>query len=136
MRKICKKTSKKTCGLIAALALAFGVNAATAQSSMSQSSMGHSSMDHASMDQSSKTQSPMAQSSMVSGHVVKVDASAKKITIKHGPLARLDMEEGMTMVYAAPDPSMLAAVKAGDNVKFDAERVNGQLTITKIEKTK
>jgi Cu/Ag efflux protein CusF len=25
-------------------------------------------------------------------------------------------------------------VKAGDKVKFDADRVNGQLTLTKIEK--
>lgn len=126
MRKTCKQICKKTCGLIAALALAFGMNAATAQSSMSQSSMGHSSMDHSSM----------GQSSMVPGQVVKVDASAKKITIKHGANPKLDMEEGMTMVYAAPDPSMLTAVKAGDKVNFGAERVNGQLTITKIEKTK
>ena len=31
---------------------------------------------------------------------------------------------------------MLRAVKAGDRVKFDAEDVNGQLTVTTIEKTK
>ena len=28
------------------------------------------------------------------------------------------------------------AVKAGDKVRFTADRVNGQLTVTKIEKTK
>ena len=78
----------------------------------------------------------LAQSSMVSGQVVKVDPAAKKITIKHGPIPKLDMEEGMTMVYAAPDPSMLTAVKAGDKIKFEAEQVNGQYTITKIEKAK
>jgi len=27
-------------------------------------------------------------------------------------------------------------LKAGDKVKFDADKVNGQLTVTKIEKTK
>jgi Cu/Ag efflux protein CusF len=27
-------------------------------------------------------------------------------------------------------------VKAGDKIKFDAEDVNGQLTVTKIEKSK
>ncbi len=77
-----------------------------------------------------------AQSAAINGQVVKVDPSAKKITIKHGPIPKLDMEDGMTMVYAAPDPDMLKAVKAGDKVKFDADSVNGQLTLTKIEKAK
>jgi Cu/Ag efflux protein CusF len=31
---------------------------------------------------------------------------------------------------------MLTVAKAGDRIKFDAERVNGQLTVTKIEKAK
>ncbi len=69
------------------------------------------------------------------GQVVKVDQSAKKITIKHGPIPKLDMDEGMTMVYAAPDPAMLTAVKAGDKVNFEVQQVNGQYTLTKIEKT-
>ena len=29
---------------------------------------------------------------------------------------------------------MLNGIKAGDKVKFDAERVNGQFTVTKLEK--
>jgi Cu/Ag efflux protein CusF len=78
----------------------------------------------------------LAQSSMVSGQVIKVDQAAKKITIRHGPIPKLDMEEGMTMVYAASDPKMLTAVKAGDRINFEAEQVNGQYTITRIEKTK
>ena len=40
------------------------------------------------------------------------------------------------MVYAVSDPNLLNAVKAGDKINFDAQRVNGQLTITKIEKAK
>jgi hypothetical protein len=47
---------------------------------------------------------------------------------------KLGMNEGMTMVFAAKDPALLNNVKAGDKVKFDAERVNGQFTATKIEK--
>jgi Cu/Ag efflux protein CusF len=31
---------------------------------------------------------------------------------------------------------MLKQVKVGDKVKFDADRVNGQFTVTKIEKAK
>jgi Cu/Ag efflux protein CusF len=42
----------------------------------------------------------------------------------------------MTMVLRAADPAMPNAVKAGDKVKFGADKVNGQLTVTKIEKAK
>lgn len=81
-------------------------------------------------------QGSFAQSNSTAGQVVKVDQAAKKITIKHGPIPKLGMEEGMTMVFAAPDPSMLKAAKPGDKVNFDADRVNGQLTLTKIQKAK
>jgi Cu/Ag efflux protein CusF len=73
---------------------------------------------------------------IVSGQVTKVDASAGKITIKHGPIRKFDMDEGMTMVFRAGEPSMLKAVKAGDKVKFEADKVNGQFTVTRIEKAK
>jgi Cu(I)/Ag(I) efflux system periplasmic protein CusF len=42
----------------------------------------------------------------------------------------------MTMVFHAQDPTLIKTVKAGDKIKFDAEDVNGQLTVTKIEKAK
>jgi Cu(I)/Ag(I) efflux system protein CusF len=77
-----------------------------------------------------------AQAALTDGLVTKVDASAGKITIRHGPMKKFDMDDGMTMVYRAQDPAMLKAVKAGDKVKFDAEHVNGQFIVTKIEKTK
>jgi Cu(I)/Ag(I) efflux system protein CusF len=72
--------------------------------------------------------------SLTEGQITKVDAEAGKITIKHGPIKKLGMDEGMTMVFKAQDPAMLKAVKAGDRVKFDADDVNGQLTLTKIVK--
>lgn len=81
-------------------------------------------------------QASLAQSPMVSGQVIKVDPTAKKITIKHGPIPQLDMDEGMTMVYAVSDPNMLKAVKAGDKIRFEAEQINGQYTVMKIEKAK
>jgi Cu(I)/Ag(I) efflux system periplasmic protein CusF len=74
--------------------------------------------------------------SLTDGQVTKVDASAGKITIRHGPMKKFDMEDGMTMVYRAQDPAMLQAVKAGDKVKFDAENVQGQFVVTKIQKAK
>ena len=72
----------------------------------------------------------------IAGQVTKVDESAGKITIKHGPLKKFDMDEGMTMVFRAGDPAMLKEVKAGDKVRFIPDRVNGQFTVTKIEKAK
>jgi Cu/Ag efflux protein CusF len=73
---------------------------------------------------------------MIDGQIMKVDQSAGKITIKHGPAKKLGMDQGMTMVYKAQDPAMLKAVKSGDKVKFDADQVNGQFTVTKIEKAR
>ena len=78
----------------------------------------------------------LAQGALTDGEVKKVDAAAQKITIKHGPMPKFDMDEGMTMVYRVQDPAMLKAVKAGDKIKFDAEHVNGQFVVTKIQKTK
>lgn len=73
---------------------------------------------------------------LIDGQVTKVDASAQKISIKHGPIKKLDMDDPMTMVFRVQDPEMLKAVKTGDKVKFDAEKIKGQFTVTKIEKAK
>jgi Cu(I)/Ag(I) efflux system protein CusF len=72
----------------------------------------------------------------VAGQVTKVDESAGKITIKHGALKKFDMEDGMTMVFRVGDPAMLKAVKPGDRIKFAPDRINGQFTVTKMEKSK
>jgi len=77
-----------------------------------------------------------AQPDFISGQVTKIDEPAGKITIKHGPIKKFDMDEGMTMVFRAADPAMLKAVKAGDKVRFAPDRINGQFTVTKIEKAK
>ena len=71
----------------------------------------------------------------VSGTVKKVDEAQGKLTIDHGPIKKLDME-AMSMVFRAADPAMLKGLKAGDKIKFDADRVNGQITVTKLQKTK
>ena len=77
-----------------------------------------------------------AQTPLAHGQVVKIDQAAVKITIRHGPLKQFGMDEGMTMVYRAADPAMLTAVKPGDKIKFAPDRINGQFTVTKIEKAK
>lgn len=74
-----------------------------------------------------------AQAVPVDGQVMKIDEPAGKITLKHGPIKNLDMES-MTMVFRVKDPAMLKSVKVGDNVKFEAERVDGAITVTRIDK--
>jgi Cu/Ag efflux protein CusF len=69
----------------------------------------------------------------VSGTVEKVDTAQGKITIDHGPIPNLDME-AMTMVFRAQDPALLKGIKAGDKVRFTADRVNGQISVTSIKK--
>ena len=78
--------------------------------------------------------SVLAQSATADGEVQKIDESAGKITLRHGPMKALDMDMAMTMVYPVKDGSLLKGLKAGDKVKFQAERINGQITVTKIQK--
>ena len=72
---------------------------------------------------------------LVAGEVKKVDKEAGKMTIKHAPLANLDMP-GMTMVFRVKDPAMLDKVKAGDKINFAAERANGAITVTHLDLVK
>lgn len=76
----------------------------------------------------------VAESEMVEGEVRKVDESAGKITIKHGPIKKFDMDAGMTMVFRANDPAMLKQVEPGDKIQFETDKVNGQFTVMRIEK--
>ena len=82
------------------------------------------------------THAAMAQADMVKGEVRKIDESAGKITLKHGPIKSLGMDEGMTMVFRVQDPAMLKQVKVGDKVQFEAERATAGITITKLQKGK
>ncbi|OPY94159.1 RND transporter [Bradyrhizobium sacchari] len=77
-----------------------------------------------------------AQSASISGEVKKIDESAGKITLKHGPAKNLGMEEPMTMVYRVKEPAMLKQVKVGDKVTFEAEEAASGFTVTKMEKAK
>ncbi len=69
------------------------------------------------------------------GEVRKVDKEQGKVTLKHGPIANLDMP-GMTMVFKVADPKMLEGLKDGDKVRFNADRINGAITVTAIEQAR
>ena len=72
---------------------------------------------------------------MAEGEIRKVDVDTKKITIKHGEIKNLDMP-GMTMVFQVKDPAMLDKVKAGDKVRFKAEKAGGAIVVTDIQLAK
>ena len=67
--------------------------------------------------------------------LLKVDKGAGKLTLRHGPIPSLDMPK-MTMVFRVKDPAMLDQVKAGDRVRFAADKIGGQYTVVSIEPAK
>jgi Cu/Ag efflux protein CusF len=73
---------------------------------------------------------PMAQ-----GEVRKVDKAAKTVTLKHGPIASVDMPP-MTMAFGVTDPKQLEPLQPGDKVRFTAEKRGDLLVVTRIDKAK
>ena len=71
-------------------------------------------------------------SAMSEGVVRKIDAANARITLRHGPLANLDMPP-MTMVFRVQSPELLSGIKVGDTVKFRAEQIDGAYTVTAIQ---
>ncbi len=67
--------------------------------------------------------------------VRKIDLENKKITLKHGEIKNLDMPP-MSMVFQAKDVAMLDNLKAGDKVRFTADKVDGTYTVLSLEKVK
>jgi len=76
-----------------------------------------------------------ATANLTDGEIRKVDKDAKKLTIRHGPLENLNMP-AMTMVFQVKDQSMLDGVKAGDKVRFSADKIGGAYTVTHLEPSK
>ena len=76
-----------------------------------------------------------AQGNAVQGEVRKIDEAAGKVTLKHGPIRNLGMDQGMTMAFRVKDPAMLKQVKVGDKVEFEAEQAASGYTVTKMQKS-
>ena len=70
----------------------------------------------------------------VDGEVRKVDAAKGTIVLKHGDVPNLAMPP-MTMEYYA-DPKLLAKVKPGDKVKFQADMVGSKATVVDLRVVK
>ena len=70
---------------------------------------------------------------LADGEVRKVDLAAAKVTLKHGEIKSLNMPP-MTMAYRVRSPQLLEGVSVGDRVRFEAERIDGNFTITALAK--
>ena len=68
---------------------------------------------------------------MVEGEIRKVDKDAKKITIKHGEIKNLDMPP-MTMVFQVKEGVVLDKLKAGDKIRFAAEKSTTGFIVTDV----
>ena len=78
----------------------------------------------------------LAQPVLTEALVRKVDRATGKITLKHGEIKNLDMPP-MTMVFTAKDKALLEGVKAGDKVRFAADKdAAGEYLLTAIEPQK
>jgi len=66
------------------------------------------------------------------GEVRKLDKEQGKLTLRHGPIANLDMP-AMTMVFRVADAKVLDTLKVGDKVRFSAEKVDGAYVVTAIQ---
>lgn len=69
---------------------------------------------------------------MIDGLVKKVDKPAGKLTLSHAPLPALGMP-AMTMVFRVMDTAWLDQMKAGDKIRFMADKVNGAFTVVRFE---
>ncbi len=69
----------------------------------------------------------------VNGEVIRIDEETGRVTLRHELIPNLDMR-AMTMVFRIENPSLLAGLKVGDRVTFEAVRVGGTITVTKLDK--
>ena len=110
----------KTLNLLAAVTLALASAYASAQ--------GMSSMSMPAKAAASAVALPYVQ-----GEVTKVDAASGVVVLRHADIPNLSMP-AMTMGYAVADKSLLAGVKAGDKVQFQADMVKGKPTVMALKR--
>ena len=75
----------------------------------------------------------LAQAPTTTGEVTKLDKASGKVTLKHGEIKNLDMPP-MTMVFRVSDPKLLDELVVGSRVRFTAEKLDGQYTVTSVSR--
>ena len=71
-----------------------------------------------------------AEASLTEGLVKKIDKSAGKVTVSHGPLP--NGMPAMTMVFKVKDMAWLDQMRDGGKIRFAADQINGAMTIVRF----
>jgi Cu(I)/Ag(I) efflux system periplasmic protein CusF len=66
------------------------------------------------------------------GEVRRIDKAQGKVNLRHGEIRSLEMPP-MSMWFVLKDPAWVDGLKVGEKVRFVAEKVGTQYTITRIE---
>ncbi len=120
-----------TASFIALSAAAFAIPALAADAHNHGAMPAMSTSSHSGMQMAAASDTQM-----VDGLVKKVDKSAGKVTLSHGPLPNLGMNMNMTMVFRVKDIAWLDQMKEGDKIRFAADKVNGAFTVVGYEPAK
>ena len=129
---------KTTLSTRTALALAVAMTLGTGTMAVAQTHADHDHSTPEGMQQHMQLMQQEQQRKAAGEHetealVRKVDPAAGQITLRHGAIPGMDMG-AMTMVYSVKDKTLLDGLKAGDKVRFAAEKVDGSYVVTRIEK--
>ena len=89
--------------------------------------------DHAAHQPATAAPAAAQSADMADGEVRRIDRDAGKITLRHGEIKNLDMPP-MTMVFRVSETKWLDALAVGDRVRFAADRVAGNYTVTALVK--
>lgn len=81
-------------------------------------------------EHSTMSAKPSADAPLIDGLVKKIDKSAGKVTVSHGPLP--NGMPAMTMVFRVKDMSWLDQMKDGGKIRFAADQINGAMTIVRF----
>ena len=69
--------------------------------------------------------------SLAVGRIERIEPERGTVLVKHGPIANLGMPD-MTMRFRLADSAQAASLRAGEVVRFHAERRRGTLVITDV----
>ncbi len=123
----------RTTFLIAAAVLALSNLPAHAQMQMPMPGAGAPAANPMQMQMGDPAAGPAGTATGVNGEVTRLDPENSRVSIRHEPIPNLNMN-GMNMVFRLAQPSLIEGLKVGDRIVFEAERKDGAITLTKVEK--
>ena len=74
-----------------------------------------------------------ANAQLTAGEIRKADTAQGKVAIRHEAIQNLDMPP-MTMVFRVSNPDLLAHAQVGEKIRFRAEKKDGAMVVTEIER--